>query len=219
MNTTLAFTINPSAGAHTITSSPLELEAARRAAERSLQEMPYYLERFGERGRLFGYSDGAWLATLCRGGPEFTESQILWLGTVLSSRGMPRWLLERHLEVLHSELMRDCPEGGSCYALLLQSAGLLRRMREEKIPGPVFEDWAVRFGREADPEWVSRIPEMGYLLVAAVADEANGISNAVRSLEPWARDPSRFPESWREAVRSTVEEARKAAYARRRSTS
>lgn len=208
MNTTPAFTINPSAGAHPITSSPLELEAARRAAEISLKEMPYYQERYGDRGRLFGYSDGAWLATLCRGGPEHTESQILWLGTVLSSRGMPRWLLERHLAVLHAELVRVAPQDASCYALLLEVAGLLGRMREEQISPAAARKLAERFAREADAAWVKRIPEMGALLVAAVADEADGITNAVRSIEPWARDPARFPEEWRSAVQSTIAGAR-----------
>ncbi len=219
MNTTPAFTINPAAGAHNITSSPLELEAARRAAEVSLQEMPYYQERYGDRGRLFGYSDGAWLATLCRGGPENTESQVLWLGCVLSSRGMPQWLLERHLAVLHAELMRACSDGASCYALLLQAAGLLRRQREKWISDAATQELAGRFSREADAAWVRRIPEMGALLVAAVADEANGIANAVRSIEPWARDPARFPETWRSAVSGTIAEARQAAYAQNKATS
>ncbi|HSN88968.1 MAG TPA: hypothetical protein VL025_19545, partial [Thermoanaerobaculia bacterium] len=122
--------------------------------------------------------------------------------------GMPRWLLERHLQVLHAELVRACSEDASCYALLLQTAELLRRKRVEQISEAVMEELAARFAREADAAWVRRIPEMGHLLVAAVADEADGITNAVRSLEPWARDPSRFPEVWRSAVQSTIAEAR-----------
>lgn len=210
MATTLASTINPFAGSHRISSSPLEIEAAHRATVRSMKEVPYYWERYGERGRLFGNSDGAWLATLCRGGAEYMEGQVLWLGRVLASRGMPRWLLERHLEVLHTELVDVCPEDASCYSLLIDVAVLLRRTRERHIPAAVAQTLADRFCEEADPEWVRRIPEMGRILVAAVADEADNITNAVSSVVSWAGDPSRFPADWRTAVHRTVSVARRA---------
>jgi hypothetical protein len=208
MNTALASTINPYAGSHRISSSPREIEAARRATEISMRAMPYYHERYGERGRLFGDSDGAWLATLCRGGAGYMERQILWLGHVLASRGMPRWLLERHMEVLHAQLMDICPEDAACWALLREGAALLRNRHEARIPAATADRLAENFRDEADPAWVNRIPEMGHILVAAVADEADGIDNAVRSIEPWASDRSRFPEGWRTAVGRTIARAR-----------
>jgi hypothetical protein len=49
---------------------------------------------------------------------------------------------------------------------------------------------------------------MGALLAAAVADERNGVTHAVASLEEWAADPSRFPAHWIGAVHDTIARAR-----------
>jgi hypothetical protein len=206
-----ASTINPQAGTHPISASSLEIDAARRAAARSLREVRYYQERYGERGRRFGESDGAWLATLCRGGPAYVESQVLWLGNVLSSRGMPRWLLERHMEILHDELVVARPEDSACYDLLRQGADLLRRRRERYIPQAEAEVLERDFLARADRDWAARLPEMGRLIVAAAADEADGVARAVSSLVSWAGDPARFPVQWRKAVRGTVSDARRVA--------
>lgn len=208
MESTLAHTINPFAGEHRITSSALEIEAARRAAEVSLGEVSYSRERYGERGRLFGQSDGAWLATLCRGDGRYVERQVLWLGGVLSSRGIPRWLLERHLGVLHSELLRLHPADAECYALLDDAAWLLHERRHARISEAHARELAETFAARAEAEWTARLPEMGRILVAPVADEADGIDNAVPSVQGWAGDPARFPPGWRGAVESTIREAR-----------
>src|SRR5688500_13777491 len=129
MDTLPASSINPHAGTHPVTGDPSELEAARAAADRALEEFPYYLERYGERARLFGASDGAWLATLRDRDRDEIGREVLWLGSVLASRGMPRWLLERHLEVLHEELERLDPERSDLYAVLLDGAAILRQQR------------------------------------------------------------------------------------------
>jgi hypothetical protein len=208
MNNPLASTINPSAGSHAISSDPREIGAAQRASERSQTQMPYFWERFGERGRRFCDSDGAWLSLVCRGEWSYVERQVLWLGQVLASRGMPRWLLARHLEVLRVELVRACPETAARYDHLRAAAELLLRRQERHLPDAVVEELAERFSEEADPGWVARIPEMGRILVAAVADEADGVPNAVTSVTSWAADPSRFPDVWSRAVHRTIERAR-----------
>lgn len=59
--------LNPEAGRHEVTMDGRELEAVRRASDRSWSEFPYYDARFGERGRRFSLSDGAWIVTLCTG--------------------------------------------------------------------------------------------------------------------------------------------------------
>ncbi|HEX7240361.1 MAG TPA: hypothetical protein VF263_08860 [Longimicrobiaceae bacterium] len=211
METSFAFAINPSAGWHPVTSDPEEVEAARRAGEASLREFPYYVERYGERGRFFAASDGAWLVNLAAGGGEYVERQVLWLGTVLASRGMPRWLLERHLELLHDELGRARPRDAGRYRPLLDAAALLRGLRERRIPPAVFRGLALEFAARVGPEWSRRLPGMGGILAAAVADEADGIANAVASVEPWATDPTVFPPIWVAAVRATLAEARESA--------
>jgi hypothetical protein len=208
MNHSLASTINPSAGSHVISSDPREIEAARRASERSRSELPYLQERYGERGQRFCDSDGSWLALVCRGERPYVERQVLWLGNILSSRGMPRWLLARHLQVLHLELVHACPENAARYDHLHAAAEMLLHRQEQYLSGAVVQELADSFGNEADPAWVARIPEMGRILVAAVADEADGIRNAVTSVTSWAADPSHFPREWCRAVQGTVRRSR-----------
>jgi hypothetical protein len=207
MTTPFAHTVNPLAGLHVVSSDPQEIEAARRAAETSLREFPYYRERFGERARMFGASDGAWLVTLCQGEPAYVRRQVLWLGEVLSARGVPRFLLERHLELLHRELLRLTSSADRCQPLL-DAAILLRTLRRERIAERDFAALAAGFESRADAEWVRRLPGMGGILVGAVADEAAGIGRAVASVSEWAMDASIFPEHWIAAVRHTLAEAR-----------
>lgn len=208
MDTRFAHTVNPLAGLHVVTADPDEVEAARRAAEVSLRTFPYYRERFGERARMFGASDGAWLMTLCRGEREYVRRQVLWLAEVLSARGVPGWLLERHLEFLHAELLRITEEHERCRPLL-DAAHLLREHRRRSLPDDVFARVAADFEAHADPEWTRRLPGMGSILAAAVADEAAGIGRAVHSMLSWAANPALFSHSWVAAVRSTVADARR----------
>jgi hypothetical protein len=203
MTTTFARTINPFAGWHAITPDPLEVEAARRAVEDSLAEFAYYRARFGDRAGLFGASDGAWLATLCQGEPEYVRKQVLWLGTVLSSRGIPRYLLERHIEFLHRALLAATGSEDRCRPLL-DVARLLRALRQEQLGERDFQALAVAFDARAD----GALPRMGAILVSAACDEAAGIGRAVESVTEWASDPVRFPPQWTDAVSRTLAEAR-----------
>ncbi|MBW3569749.1 MAG: hypothetical protein KY467_01470 [Gemmatimonadetes bacterium] len=209
MHTILASAINPSAGVHPVTASAAELRAVESATEASLREAPYYLERYGERGRLFGASDGGWLVTLCRGDADFVERQVLWLGRVLASRGMPRWLLQRHLELLHDALTGAIPEHGGRYRALLDGAALLRDQQRQHLAEADARALAAAFDAEADADWVARLPGMGRILAAAVADEAAGIANAVDSVEEWVTDPARFPDRWINAVQSALAAGRR----------
>jgi hypothetical protein len=211
MQTTIAAAINPFAGVHPVTASSAELEAVRRATEASLREAPYYLERYGERGRLFGGSDGAWLVTLCRGDAAFVEKQVLWLGRVLAARGMPRWLLQRHLELLHEELVRAVPDHGGRYHAMIDVCALLRDQQRQHLAEADCRAIAAAFETNADPAWVARLPNMGRILAGAVADEAAEIPNAVESLEGWAADPDRFPPRWIAAVRAALTNGRRSA--------
>jgi hypothetical protein len=210
MTPTYAHTINPLAGLHVVSSDADEIAASARAAEMSLHEYPYYRARFGERARMFGASDGAWLVTLCQGERDYVRKQVLWLGEVLSSRGVPRWLLERHLEFLHRELLRLTSSVDRCRPLQ-EAAGFLRILRQEQLSDREFVELSAGFERRADPAWVRRLPGMGSILVSAAADEAAGIGRAVASVSEWAADASLFPDSWVAAVAQTLADARAAA--------
>ena len=167
-----ASSLNPDAGNYPITDDPRELEAARLAGVRCLEEIPYVDRRYGERGRKYTHSDGAWLATLaaCE---KSAMKQVFWLGRVLAGRGMPRYVLERHLELMVEELTRAVPDKD--YSKLSEAAAELKRERLEHVP---------RFD-----ELAAGHPD-GVLLVAAVADEKAGVERSVESLLEWFTDPS-----------------------------
>ena len=196
--------LNPDAGDHPITGDARELAAAARASQRSLEEFPYYQLRYGERAARFGGSDGGWLAWLCSATPSFAREQIRWLGVVLASRGMPTLLLERHLRLMHEELVAAIPEKRASYRILLTAANELRAARAKVID----ETTASRIADEFREVWSSHAPEMGRILVAAVADERSGIERAAASIEEWAVDGERFAVQWVEAVRATLAAAR-----------
>ena len=204
-----ATTLNPEAGNHVVTSSPREVKAARRAAQRSWADFPYYGRRYGTRGRQFALSDSGWLATLCDLPPAAAVGQVKWLAGVLASRGMPRWLLERHLELLHEELAGAAPESSERYAALLHGAAALREERERHIAPERFRALADGFDARVGAPWNRRLRGMGGILVAAVADERAGIEQAVPVLTAWACDAERFPPEWIAAVAATLDEARR----------
>jgi hypothetical protein len=203
-----ADSLNPQAGSHAITSDPRELRAALRAGERTWQRFPYYEARYGERGRRFTASDSAWIATLPGRPQAAVNRQVLWLGTLLASRGMPRWLLEVHLRHLREELAVAVPERRAAYDALGRAADLLRDLRRRYLRDEAFESLNADFEAQVGPAWRARLPETGRLLAAAVVDEHDGIEAAVSSLEPWLTDSERFPPDWVEAVRATLDKSR-----------
>jgi hypothetical protein len=209
-----AASLNADAGHHGITADPREVEAAVRAGEETLRRVPYVTWRFGDRGRRFGHSDSAWLAGLTWLAQEELERQIGWLGELLSARGMPRLLLERHLIVLREALAAAVPERAGDYAKLGVAAEHLRRVRVNHVAETSAARIAAGFDAAVGEEWASERVGVGELLVAAVADEHAGVEHAVSSLMEWLTDPERFSATWIAAVKETVSEAR--THARRR---
>ena len=202
-----AAALNPEAGNHSIGRDPMELKAALKAGRISWQRFPYYKWRFGARGRRFTRSDSAWLVTLVQCDSASMKQQIDWLGMLLSSRGMPQWLLEQHLETLVAELLRAFPDRLGHYDGLRGAAQHLRAGRCSQISEVRFTQLWSAFDATVDEVWRSRLPEAGALLIAAVADRKAGIRQAVSSLESWMTDPARFPRSWIEAARATLRDA------------
>src|SRR5215213_6195844 len=200
--------INPSAGTYPVTSDPREVAASVAAGERSWREFPYYEARYGERGRMFGHSDSAWLSLVAEGPQEQVNAEVMWLGSVLSSRGMPQYLLERHLEFLHQELVAAVPGKRDGYDKLLRAAGLLRSLRTGQIGDESCRRLAAEFDQRVGPEWSGRFPHMGAILLSAAADERLGIGRAVPALEEWVTDPARFPGHWIQAAREILHRAR-----------
>jgi hypothetical protein len=195
--------LNPDAGTHPVTTDPAELAAAARAGARTWAQFPYFEQRFAERGRKFCTSDTAWLLTLGHRERKPAVDQVLWLGRVLSARGMPRYLLEQHLHNVVAEL------GVSAGRNLRAGERKLRALRRQYVAQDAFDELAGVFNaRVAGVQ--QGFGAMGELLVSAVADEASGIERALISVEEWACDAARFPAEWIDAVRATIGDARSA---------
>lgn len=202
-----ARTLNPEAGEHPIGAHPGEQAAAEVSTRISWKEFPYYAKRYGERGWRFSLSDSGWLQTLAELPPEAAKSQVLWLAGVLAARGMPRFLLERHLQHLHAQLLVGVPVRAGGYGFLLSLSEYLREIRTSRIPEERFAALAASF-EAATKGCAGKVRNMGVVIVAAVADDMAGVAGVLESVRSWASDGSRFAPEWVDAVQATIEQAR-----------
>jgi len=206
---TSARTLNPEAGEHAISADPGEQAAAEAATRLSWREFPYYAKRYGERGWRFSLSDSGWLQTLCELSPDAARAQLLWLANLLAARGMPRYLMERHLEHLHAELVARMPDRAGRYDFLRLLSAHLREIRQASLPSGAFARLASEFdSRTRDCK--DAVKNMGSVIVAAVADDAGGIGTVLGKVSEWAEDPTRFEPEWIQAVQAVIEQARAA---------
>jgi heme oxygenase len=200
--------LNPEAGDHPVPTDPAQLEAALRAGAKCWAEFPYLAWRFGERGWRYTQSDGAWLATLASQDLAVICAQVDWLGGILASRGMPRLILQRKLELLHEEFQGRLPAPpGTDWNRFQAAADHLAAQRRRRIGDPDRDAICHGFELAVGPDWQARLPRMAELLVCAITDRAHGIDRAVTSLEGWLTDPERFPPGWVGAVREAMREA------------
>ncbi|MEO0035429.1 MAG: hypothetical protein RLZZ501_1452 [Pseudomonadota bacterium] len=205
---------NPAAGDTPLPTDPREIEAVLRAASKCYEANPYFSARYPERGADFARSDGGYLATLVEQPLAYVIQQVTWLGTLLACRGVPRWLLETHLLVLHRELVAALPKRAARYRRLLLAAEMLQAERRACLPQALFDALAISFMRAAGPG----LGGVGPLPVAAVCDECCGIDKAVPSLVSWLGDPGRFPARWCTALDACVAQARTVARQRNSTT-
>jgi hypothetical protein len=209
---TSARTLNPEAGEHVISADAGEQAAAEAATRLSWREFPYYAKRYGERGWRFSLSDSGWLQTLCELSPDAARAQMLWLANLLAARGMPRFMMERHLEHLYAELVARLPDRAGRYDFLRLLASHLRDLRQASIPASTFAQLASEFdARTRDCK--DAVKNMGAVIVAAVADDAAGVGSVLGKVTEWARDADRFDPEWIQAVQAIIEQARAAATA------
>lgn len=223
--------LNPATGDVPVPEDRREIDAALRAGKLSLRIFPYLTWRYGERGRKFTQSDSAWLVWLTRHDQELVYQQITWLRSVLSSRGMPSWILDVHLTVLSRQLMRTVPENEQKYRSLTTSATRLRHAREDKISPARVERLVSEFAVTLRHGPSLLLTGTARLILAAVADEKLGVKNAVGSLVAWLLDSAclrqltglrevlskddrslldseSFQQRWENAVAATIADAR-----------
>lgn len=188
--------LNPEAGKHPIPQSRRDLLAVLRASERCLAEFPYFLYRYGRRGRGYTDSDGAWLATLPELGAEAMAGQVDWLAGVLSARGMPRLLLARHMQILAEELIAARPDQTERSQLLEEKASVIIERLDMSLPPTFRQDQIRLFERACHRYGDFAVSEAISLLASAVVDEADDLEGSVQSLMSWLTDPNRFPNAW-----------------------
>jgi heme oxygenase len=203
--------LNPLAGNHKIPDDLREIQAALRAGERTALMFPYFERRYGDRGRRFSRSDSGWLATLADESQAKVNQQTQWLARLLAMRGMPQWVTECHLMVLHEELVQVHPEKSAIYATLAESARQLAEQRRAHLSDAALMELDRAFDARVGPEWSAWMPHGGGLLAAAVADERGGVTHVLENIVGWMSDKSRFPAHWVEAVEATVSTAQKQA--------
>lgn len=195
---------NPESGNHPLPDDPREIEAVLRTVRRCYDLHPYFALRYGRRGEAFCRSDGGYLATLANHSLSYVIEQVVWVATVLANRGMPRWLMEVHLELLVEELSAAVAARTAAYGKLGQAAQMLRETRQALIGQADFDVLAADFEVTAGGE----LANAGGLIVAAVCDEQCGLAQAVPSLTGWLGDSNRFSAPWCAAVTDTLARAR-----------
>ena len=193
-----AAVVNADAGGYEITTDATLLRAAVRAAQRSIDAMPYYGARYGARGSRFATTDSAWLVSLAWLDEPGAVRQVQWLARVLAARGMPSWLLEIHLDELVREVQSVA--GSGAVGALPAAAADLAAARRRHVDDELMDDadrWAVEALGAALP-----VPRAGALLAAAVADTRSGLTRDDTALLDWLTDGERVPEG----VASTLHE-------------
>lgn len=168
---------------------------------------PYLGLRFGDRGDAFARTDSGYLASLTSGSHEYVVDQARWLARVLASRGMPRWLMECHLDILAEELNAVLPERQADFDKLRHAAAVLRAERQAVISQDAFDALAAGFVERGG----DLVGNFGGLVVSAVCDESCGLEFAVPSLVGWADNDERFSADWRAALKELLDHARRRA--------
>jgi len=203
-----AAVVNPASGGYDITTDATLLRAAVRAAQGSIDAMPYYGARYGERGSRFATTDSAWLISLAGLGETRAIRQVEWLSRVLAARGMPSWLLEIHLDALVAEVRAVA--GDEPVGALPAAASALAQARRRHVDDDLMqaaEGWAGDALGEALP-----LPRTGALVAAAVADQLAGITRDDSALMDWFTDPERvtadLANALRQVRRRVLEQAR-----------
>lgn len=179
--------VNPGAGSYDVTTDATLVRAAVRAAQRSLDAMPYYGVRYGERGSRFATTDSAWLISLAPLSEERANRQVAWLCRVLAGRGMPSWLMELHLVELVAEVRSVA--GDDAVGSLPATASTLTSARRRHVDDELLVE-ADRWAADAVGEELP-VPRTGALMAAAVADTLSGVTANDRALLEWLTDPDR----------------------------
>jgi len=178
--------LNPEAGDHSVPQNPALIQAALRAGRRCRDEFSYYERRYGERGRRFTDSDAAWLAALTTESFAVISDQVLWLGRVLSARGMPFLLMERQLEILAEEL--GALGSNVSLVALMEVLSNLQHLRNQLMSQNVFDEKCRALSSSISSPPALDFVDLPWIIVAAHLDAQAGIPECTASLFSWLKD-------------------------------
>lgn len=173
-----ATVLNPATGGHGVATDLDVLRAATRAAALSYGAVPYYRDRYGRRGADFSVSDSSWIVHLVDAPRETAAHQVTWLSDMLTHRGMPTWLMERHLTTMIDHLATAGLDVGA----LPHALGVLERRRRS-----VVDDALLDQAEEWVQDMVNAPPTAptGRLVAGAVADVRSGVARSSAPLMDW----------------------------------
>ena len=195
-------TAHREAGHHSVTTDALRLRAALRAAHRTFEHEPYYRARYAERGARFAGTDSAWLVTLADLPVDGCRGQVGWLSRVLAGRGMPSWLLERHLRDLVAEL--ESAAGPGAGGSLGDAASWLAATRRAVVDDDALAGAAGELRAATGED--EPLTGAAALVLAAAADVVTGTAVALGPCVDWLTDPERCAPAAATWLRSRAED-------------
>ena len=198
--------VNFEAGNHSMPQDPLEIDLALRAGKIAWQNYSYLERRFGDRGRRFTSSDSCWLVTLTRMPVETATRSLMWLRTVLASRGIPTVILEAHLLSIMQALAAEFPERIEMRTRVDRFLANLDAERAARGNGEILSRLVEQFDQRFRSCGGPAVAAAAELIASAWIDERAGIAGALAAVRDWFADPARFSSDWIAVVRALVTE-------------
>ena len=197
--------INFEAGDHAMPQDPLEIALALRAGRAAWEKYPYLACRFGDRGRRFTGSDSCWLVTLTRMPVATATRNLMWLRTVLASRGIPTVILEAHLDTILRALAEDFAEQADLRTRFDPFLSALDAERQAP-DGARVARLVERFDRRFRGCAGLAVESAAELIASAWMDERAGIPGAFAAVRDWFNAGERFSADWIATVAALVTE-------------
>ena len=188
--------VNPEAGDHAMPSHPQEIALALRAGQAAWTKYPYLKHRFGDRGKRFTSSDSCWLVTLSGVSIETATRNLVWLRTVLASRGIPTAILAAHLQAIAEAFAAEFGDQAERRARFEPFLSALACERQTVDTSESIGNLITQFDQRLHRCAGFTIDSTAELITSAWLDEQSGIRGALSATVNWFVDGARFSPDW-----------------------
>lgn len=188
--------VNPEAGDHAMPNHPQEIALALRAGQAAWAKYPYLKHRFGDRGKRFTSSDSCWLVTLSGASIETATRSLVWLRTVLASRGIPSAILAAHLQAISEEFAAEFVDQTERRARFEPFLSVLACERKTADTSESIGNLITQFDQRLHRCAGFTIDSTAELITSAWLDERSGIRGALSATLHWFVDSARFSPDW-----------------------